>query len=132
MRRRYMDTKSNKERTIYIRQASSGYDSEFLAYFIDVNGNYINVSSVISDQSFELIYSYTGNPPTSFSVVHQTGIKVRLQYSGSQFYVYKMTFKNRDFFFQFGNALTTKQQLDVFLELGFDSYVDDRINIIDY
>lgn len=136
MRRRYMMTKSNKEKTIYILNTTSGYDSGFLAYFINADGNYIDVSDIsdlINGQSFELIYSYTGNPPTSFSVVYQTGLKVNLQYPGTQLYVYKMTFKNRDFFFKLGSGnFTNKELLGIFLQLGFTSYVEDRISIIDY
>lgn len=132
-RRRYMYNTVNTNNVLCFRRATNGYESEFLSYIIDYNGNVSSVVGKINNNSFELVYTYSGNAPSSFEVIVSNGVKVKMTYdtSVSQFYIYKMTYNNISSFYAFTSGILSQDKIRIMKEQGFNIYTESALYLVD-
>lgn len=132
-RRRYMYNTVNTNNVLCFRRATNGYESEFLSYIIDSNGNVSSVVGKINNNSFELVYTYSGNAPSSFEVIVSNGVKVKMTYdtSVSQFYIYKMTYNNISSFYAFTSGILSQDKIRIMKEQGFNIYTESALYLVD-
>ena len=133
-RRSYIaNTRQIGHKIVRILRTHSGYLSNYIFYFKDINGNSLTTYDElqIDDSSIELIYSYQNAPPTSLLIAYEGGLKIKIEYpSKPQLYIYKLSFQDKDIFFAFISSLTDKKMIAIFLQQGFEVYSESTSYII--
>lgn len=135
MRRRYMNLDYNvsKDMVIIVNlpQASGGTTEDF---FTAIKGwssgytTYVNPKNIFNDESFELIYSYTNETPTSIRVsddVNNLKLVVEFNVNKGQIYLYKIKWAKGHFFVCLkSKGIETSRFLPILNDLGYSSILN--------